>query len=101
MKIRVIRLSDWENEESQKCDKAISSYKQMYADALLSRQYQDEESNSLEQRGDALIKKRDLMNHSKKLTFNSHCIQIPHDHEQTVQICPSGYASNKIRRQVP
>ena len=37
----------------------------MYADDLLSRQVQDEESNSLEQRVDALIKKRDLMNHSK------------------------------------
>ena len=55
----------------------------MYADDLLSRQPQDEESNSLEQRADALIKKRDLMNCSKKLTFNSHYIQTPHDHAQT------------------
>ena len=31
------RLPDRENEESQNCDKAISSYNQMYADALLSR----------------------------------------------------------------
>ena len=26
------------------------------------------------------------MNHSKKSTFYSHCIQIPHDHMQSVQI---------------
>ena len=45
------------NEESWNCNKAISSYNQMYAETLLSRQFQDEESNSLEQRVDALIKK--------------------------------------------
>ena len=71
----------------------------MYVDALLTRQLQDKESISLEQRVDALIKKRDLINHSKKLTFNTHCIQIPHDHEQTVWIGPSSYDSDKIRRQ--
>ena len=49
MKIRVSRLPDRENEESWNYNKAISSYNQMYADSLLSRQLQDEESNSLEQ----------------------------------------------------
>ena len=37
------------------------------ANALLSRQLQDEDSNSIDQRVDALIKKRDLMNCSKNL----------------------------------
>ena len=41
---RVSRLADRENEESWNCDEAISLYNQMYADALLSRQLQDEES---------------------------------------------------------
>ena len=68
----------------------------MYADTLLSRQLQDEESNSLEQRVDALIKKRDLINHSK-MTLNHHCIQIPHEQEETVWIGPSSYDSDKIR----
>ena len=36
------------------------------------------------------------MNHSEKLTFNSHCIQIPHDHDQTMWICPSCYDSDKL-----
>ena len=40
------------------------------------------------------------MNHNKKSTFNSHYIQIPHKHEQTMQIGPhGGYDSDKIRRQ--
>ena len=71
----------------------------MYADTLLSRQLQDGESDSLEQRGDALIKKPELINHIKKSTFNSHCGQIPHKHEQSVQIGPSSYNSDKTRRQ--
>ena len=54
---RVSRLPDRENEKSWNSDKALGSYNQMYADALLSRQLQDEESNYLEQRVDALIKK--------------------------------------------
>ena len=54
---RVSRLIDRENEESWNCDKAISSYNQMYADALLSGQLQDKESNSFEQIVDALIRK--------------------------------------------
>ena len=95
---RVSRLGDRENEESWNCDKAISPYNQMYADALLSRQPQDKESNSLEQRVDALIKKRDLMNCSTKLTFNSHYIQTPRDHEQTIQIGPISDDSHKTRR---
>ena len=61
----------------------------MYADALLSRQLQDEESNSLEQRVDALIKKRELINNSKKSSFNTHYMQNPHEHEQSMQISPS------------
>ena len=39
------------------------------------------------------------MNHSKKSTFNSHCVQIPHKHEQSMWIGPSSYDSEKIRRQ--
>ena len=97
MKIRVSRLTDRENEESQNCNEAISSYNPMYADTLLGRQLQDEESNPLEQRVDALIKKRYFMNHSKKSTFNSHYIKIPQDHEQTIQIGPSGYDSKKLQ----
>ena len=41
--------------KSQNCDEAIGSYNQIYADALLNKNIQDEESNSLEQRVDALI----------------------------------------------
>ena len=33
------------------------------------------------------------------MTFNSHYAQTPHDHEQTIWIGPSGYGSDKIRRQ--
>ena len=73
----------------------------MYADALLSRQLQDEESNSLEQRVDALFQKRDIMNCSKKSPFNSHYIQTPHSHELTKWIGPSCYYSDKIRWQKP
>ena len=71
----------------------------MYADALLSRQLQDEESNSLEKRVDALIKKRDLINNSKKSSFNSHCMQNPHKHKQSMQIGLSHYDSDKFKRQ--
>ena len=55
MKIRVSGLSGRENEDNLNCDEAISSYNQVYADPLLSRHLQDEESNSLEQRVDALV----------------------------------------------
>ena len=68
----------------------------MYADALLSRQLQDEEFNSLEQRVDALIKNENLMNHSKKSTFNSHCIQILHNHEQSILIGPRAMIVTKL-----
>ena len=95
----VSRLANRENEESQNHEEHISSYNQLYADALLTRQLQDEESNSLEQRLNTLIKKRDLMNCSKKLTFNSHYIQTPYDHEQTIWIGTSSYDSDKTRRQ--
>ena len=72
MKIRdSVGLTDRDNKESQNCDEAISSNNQMYADALLSRQHQDEESNSLEQRVDALFKKRDLMNKSCMVDYTS------------------------------
>ena len=71
----------------------------MYTDALLSRQLQNEESNSLEQRVDTLIKKRDLMNCSKKSTFESYYVQTPHDHEQTMWIGHTGYDSDTTRRQ--
>ena len=55
---RISRQTDREYGESWNCNEAISSYNQTYGDALLSRQPQDEESNSLEQRVDPLIKKR-------------------------------------------
>ena len=38
------------------------------------------------------------MSHSKKSTFNN-CIQIPHDHEESMQIGSSNYGSDKIRKQ--
>ena len=71
----------------------------MYADAFLSRPLQVEETNSLEQRVDALIKKRELMNNRRKSSFNSHCMQNPHEHEQSMQIGPSSYDSDTIKRQ--
>ena len=39
------------------------------------------------------------MNHSKKSTFISYCMQSPHDHEQSMCIGPSSYDSDKARRQ--
>ena len=95
---RVSGLPDREHEESWNCNEASSSYNQMYADTLLSRKLQDAESNSLEQRADALIKKRELINSNKKSSFNSHCMQNPHKHEQSVLIGPSGYDSDTINR---
>ena len=71
----------------------------MHADALLIRQLQDEESNSSQQRVDALIKKRDLINNSKRISVNNHCMQNPHEHEESVQIGPSSYGSDIIKRQ--
>ena len=94
----VSRLTDRENVESQNCDEAISSYHQMYTNTLLSRQLQDEESNSLEHRVDTLIKKRDSMNCSKKITFNSHYIHTPCDHKQIMWIGHSSYDSDKAKR---
>ena len=55
---RPSELSGRENKESWKYNNTNSSYNQVYADGLLSRQLQNEESNSLEQRVDVLIKKR-------------------------------------------
>ena len=67
MKIReTSELSGRENEDTQNCKNATSSYNQVYVDALLSRQLQDEESNFLEQRVDALIKKRELIQNRRK-----------------------------------
>ena len=71
--MKISRLTDRENVESQNCNEAISLYNQTHPNALLSRQLQDEETNSLEHRVSALIEKRDSMNSSKKLTFNSLC----------------------------
>ena len=81
---RVSGLLGRENEESWNCYEPVSSYIQMYADVLLSRQLPDEVSNSLEQRVDALIKKRELINNRKKSSFNSPCMQNPHKHEQSM-----------------
>ena len=58
---RPSRLSGRENKESLNCSNATNSYNQVYVDTLLSRQLQSEESNSLEQRVDVLIKKRELI----------------------------------------
>ena len=33
------------------------------------------------------------------MTFNSHYVQTPHNHETTIQIDPTCYDSDKIRRQ--
>ena len=96
---RVSGLPGRENEGSQNCNKAINSYNQVYADALLSRQLQDEEYNSLEQRGDALIKERELINNRRKSSLHSHCMQNLHKHQQSVQIGPSGYNSDTIKMQ--
>ena len=79
--------------------KPLAKYNQMYADALLIRQLQDEESNSLEQRIDAFIKKRELINNSKKSLLNSPCVQNPHEHKQSMSIDPISYDSDKIKRQ--
>ena len=54
-------LTSRENEESQKCNNATDSCNQVYVDALLSRQLQNEEFNSLEHRVDALIKRWELI----------------------------------------
>ena len=43
--------------KSQNCNEAINSYNQMYANVLMNRQLQDEESNYMDQRVDALITK--------------------------------------------
>ena len=88
-----------ENEENQNCDNSTSSYNQVYANTLLSRQLQDEESNSLEQTVNVLIKKRELITHRRKSSFNSHCVLNPHEHEQSVQINPSSYDQDTIKRQ--
>ena len=87
---RISKLSGRQNEESWNSNNATSSYNQVYVDALLSRQLQNEESNTLEQRIDALIKKRELIQ-NRKASFNSHYELSPQEHEQSIQIDPSGY----------
>ena len=52
------KLSGRQNEESQKCDNATGSYNLVYMDDLLSRQFQNKEFNSLEQRVYVLNKKK-------------------------------------------
>ena len=71
----------------------------MYTDTLLIRQLQDEESNSLEQGVDALIKKRELINNRRKSLSNNHCMLNPHKHGQYVWIDPSSYDHDTIKRQ--
>ena len=92
------KLLGKENEESQKCGNATSSYNQVYADAILSRQLQNEESNSLEQRADVPIKKRELIQ-NRKASFNSHYGLNTHEHEQLMQINPNGYDHDTTNRQ--
>ena len=96
---RASELPGRENEESQNCDNDTCSYNQVYADTLLSRQLQDEESNPLEQTVDALIKKRGLINKRGKSSFNSHCMLNPHKHEESMWIDPSSYDHDTIKRQ--
>ena len=88
-------LTSRQKEESQKCNNDTGSYSQVYVDALLSRQLQNEESNSLsrqlqneeskslEQRVDVLIKKRELIQ-NRKSSVNGHYLLNPHKHEHSV-----------------
>ena len=46
---RISKLPGRQNEESWNCNNATSPYNQVYADAHLSRQLQNEDSNSLEE----------------------------------------------------
>ena len=87
-----------ENEESQNCGNTTRSYNQVYADTLLSRQLQNEESNSLEQRVDMLIKKRELIQ-NRKSSFNSHYVLNPHEDEHSMWIDPNGYDHDTTKRQ--
>ena len=66
-------------------------------DILLSRQLQNEGSNSLEHGIDALIKKRELIQ-NRKSSFNSHYVLNPQEHEQSVQI-DKGYEHDTTNRQ--
>ena len=79
-----------ENEEGQKCNNATGSYNQVYVDPLLSRQHQNKESDSLEQRVDALIKKQELIQNRRSLV-NDHYVPNTLKHEHSVQIDHNGY----------
>ena len=62
----------------------------VYMDDLLSILLQKEQSNSLKQRVDALIKKRDLIQ-NRRLSVNGHYVMNLCKHEHSVQIDSSGY----------
>ena len=81
------KLSCRKNKESQKCNNVTGSYYQVYVDALLSRQLQNKECSSLEQRVDALIKKRELIQ-NRRSWVNGHLVLKLCEHEHSMQIDP-------------
>ena len=90
-------LSSRKNEESQNCDNVTGSYNQVYMDAHLSRQLQNKESNSLQQRVDALIKKRGLLQ-NRSSSVNGHYVLNPCDPEHSIQTDPNGYDFDTSRQ---
>ena len=70
----------------------------MYADVLLSRQLQNERSNTLEQRVDALTEKRELIQ-NRKASLSSYYGLNPHECEQSMWIDPNGYDHDTTNRQ--
>ena len=69
----------------------------MYVDTLLSRQHQNEKSTSFEQRVDALIKKRELIQ-NRRSSVNGHYMLNLHEHEHSMQIDPYGYDLDASRQ---
>ena len=66
-------------------------------DTLLSRQLQNEESNALEPRVDALIKNRELIQNIRS-SVNGHYVLNLHQHEHSVWINPNGYGFDTNRQ---
>ena len=90
-------LTSRENEESQKYNNATGSYDQVYVDTPLSRQLQNEESNSLEQRVDVLIKKGELIQ-NRRSSVNGHYVLNLCKYEHSMQIDLNGYAFEANRQ---
>ena len=66
-------------------------------DALLSRQLQNEESNSLEQKVDVLIKKRELIQNRRSSVNGLYVLNL-HEPEHSMQIDPNGYDFDTSRQ---